>query len=208
MVQPAAAGPDLPYGALDRELLTKSLLALAQRIGVNNVTMRRVANEAGTSASSVYYHVTSKAEMLELLIDAVLSRIIVPTEGGWEERIVVLYRNAWRAMIDVPGIASLLQEHPHTRPARDMDREARKILLESGLPRRDIDSAHAVLYIHLLGAVQLEHNRTPVGATSPASSVTEAPFVFGLQVILLGLKQLVSHKHQGTTRRPNRKETR
>ena len=207
MVHPAVAGPDLPYGALDRELLTKSLLALAQRIGVNNVTMRALATEAGTSASSVYYHVTNKAEMLDLLIDAVLSRIATPTVGDWEERIVVLYRNAWRAMIDVPGIASVLQEHPHSRAADDMDREARKILLESGLARRDIDSAHAVLYIHLLGAVQLEHNRARIGAFSPATPATEATFVFGLRVILSGLTELVADQRQGTTRRPNRKGT-
>lgn len=207
MVHPAVAGPDLPYGALDRELLTKSLLALAQRIGVNNVTMRALATEAGTSASSVYYHVANKAEMLDLLIDAVLSRIATPTVGDWEERIVVLYRNAWRAMIDVPGIASVLQEHPHSRAADDMDREARKILLESGLARRDIDSAHAVLYIHLLGAVQLEHNRARIGAFSPATPATEATFVFGLRVILSGLNELVADQRQGTTRRPNRKGT-
>lgn len=209
MVHPAIAGPDLPYWVLDREVLTKSLLALAQRIGVSNVTMRRLAAEAGTSASSVYYHVTNKAEMLDLLIDAVLSRIATPTVGDWEQRIVVLYSNAWRAMIDVPGIASLLQEHPHTRAADDMDREARRILLESGLARRDIDSAHAVLYIHLLGAVQLEHNRTRIG-TPPvaASQATEATFGFGLRVILSGLNHLIADQRHGTMPRLNKKGAR
>src|SRR6185312_1620817 len=90
MAHPAIAATGLPYGALDRELLTDSLLALAQRIGVNNVTMRKLATEAGTSASSVYYHVANKAEMLDLLIDVVVSRIAVPTLGSWEERLVAL----------------------------------------------------------------------------------------------------------------------
>ena len=50
--------PGLAYGMLDREHLTKHLLELAQRVGVEKVTMRGLAVEAGTSASSVYYHVS------------------------------------------------------------------------------------------------------------------------------------------------------
>lgn len=206
MVPPiAVAPPGLPYGTLDRELLTESLLALARRVGVDNVTMRMLSTEAGTSTSSVYYHVTNKAEMLDLLIDAVLSRITVPNGGSWQDRLIVLYRNAWRALIDVPGIASLLQQRPHTRAADNLDRETREILRESGLRRRDIDKAHAVLYIHLLGAVQLQHNKTPAAATS--SRATEATFIFGLHVILSGLRELVADPGRATARRGPRKGT-
>lgn len=190
MVHPVAPGPGLPYGALDRQLLTESLLALARRVGVHNVTMRRLATETRTSTSSVYYHVANKAEMLDLLIDAVLSRIAVPTRGTWQERVVALYRNAWRVLIDVPGIASLLQQQPHTRAADNLDRATRKILHESDLSAKDIEAAHAVLYIQLLGAVQLEHNKTEIGtAPATASRATEARFIFGLRVILSGLTE-------------------
>lgn len=206
MVHQAVANPGLPYGVLDRQLLTESLLTLARRVGVDNVTMRMLAAEAGTSTSSVYYHVTNKAEIFDLLIDVVVSRIAVPTAGSWEDRLMVLYRNAWRAMIDVPGIASLLQRRPHTRAADDMDRESRKILHESGLRRRDIESAHAVLYIHLLGALQLEHDRTPAGAPITVSRASETTFVFGLRVILAGLRELIASPSPAITRRKRRKE--
>lgn len=202
MAHLAVTGGSLPYGALDREVLTESLLSLARRDGVYNVTMRRLATEAGTSASSVYYHVANKAEMLDLLIEAVISRITVPAAGSWDERLVVLFRNAWRAMIDVPGIGALLQQHPHTRVADNMDRELRKILDESGLPSRDIEGAHAVLYIHLLGALQLEHNR-PSGGSSRAAEVR---FIFGLRVILSGLRELVANHRRETTHGARRKE--
>ena len=205
MASAAVASPGLPYGTLDRELLTESLLALARRVGVDNVTMRMLATEAGTSTSSVYYHVTNKAEMLDLLIDAVVSRIAVPTMGNWQERLVVLYRNAWRAMIDVPGIASLLQQRPHTHAADNMDRETRKILHDSGLGRRDVEAAHAVLYIHLLGAVQLQHTTTGDAGTK-SSAGSEDTFVFGLRVILTGLSDLVASHGAARPRRARRKE--
>ena len=65
-----------------------------------------------------------------------------------------------------------------------------------------------MLYIHLLGAVELEHNRTRIGIPPAAAlRAAEATFVFGLRVILSGLNELVADQHQRTTRRPNRKGT-
>ena len=114
--------PVLRHGALDRAHLTKHLLQLAKRVGVSQVTMRELAAEAGTAASSVYYHVRDKRELLDLLIESVLAQIEVPQEGDWETRLIALYMGAWQVLVGVPGIAALLQEHPHTTAATEMDR--------------------------------------------------------------------------------------
>lgn len=176
----------LPYGALDREHLVKHLLELARRVGVDNVTMRTLAEEAGTSASSLYYHVKDKAALLDLLVDSVLQSIEVPADGDWEQRISELYDNAWRAMVAVPGIAALIQQRPLIGTAHAMDRAAKQILAESGWAPADLEAAHAVLYIHLLGSVQLEHHLSRAGAGD-----SQQLFQHGLQVILTGLR----HSH-------------
>jgi AcrR family transcriptional regulator len=188
VAEPNYVAPVLSYGALDRSHLTKHLLELARDVGVDKVTMRGLAAHAGTSASSVYYHVKDKSEMLDLLIDAVVESIEIPTSGDWEQRLIELYVNAWRVLITVPGIAALLQQRPHTEAADNMDRETRKILHESGLLAKDFGAAHAVLYIHLLGSVELEHRRQP-GASLAAEDM-ESVFSYGLKVILAGLKQI------------------
>ena len=95
--------PVLRHGALDRAHLTKHLLQLAKRVGVGQVTMRELAAEAGTAASSVYYHVRDKRELLDLLIESVLAQIEVPQEGDWETRLTALYMGAWQVLVDVPG---------------------------------------------------------------------------------------------------------
>ena len=154
----------LPYGALDRDHLIKHLLELARRVGVENVTMRNLAAEAGTSASSVYYHVKDKAALLDLLADSVLESIEIPVDGDWEQRITELYTNAWTVMVDIPGIAALIQQRPLSGAADAMDRTARALIAESGWTTEDVDAAHAVLYIHLLGSVQLEHHLRRTGA--------------------------------------------
>ncbi len=174
----------LPYGSLDREHLVKHLLELARRVGVENVTMRGLATEAGTSASSVYYHVKDKAALLDLLTESVLGSIEIPATGAWEQRIAELYTNAWHAMIQMPGIAALLQQRPLIGAAHAMDRTAKAILTESGWSADDVAAAHAVLYIHLLGSVQLQHHLKLSGADRDA----ELLFQRGLRVILAGLR--------------------
>ena len=182
------ARPALGYGALDRAHLTKHLLALAQRVGVDKVTMRGLATEAGTSASSVYYHVNGKTEMLDLLIEAVVNSIEIPQRGDWAERIVALYLNGWRAMVAVPGIAGLLQRRPLTSAAAAVDQATRNILRESGLPAEDLAAAHALLFTHLLGSVELQHSHVATGADSGGNP--ESVFLYGLQVILTGIRHM------------------
>jgi AcrR family transcriptional regulator len=177
--------PVLRYGALDRAHLTKHLLRLATRVGVGRVTMRALAAEAGTAASSVYYHVRDKRELLDLLIESVLAQIEVPHEGDWEARLTALYVGAWRVLAGVPGIAALLQEHPHTAAATELDRASRAILRESGLDAAHFDAAHAALYIHLLGSVQLEHAHPAGGGAGGKSAEV---FAYGLRLILAGLR--------------------
>ena len=176
-----STAPVLRYGALDRAHLTKHLWQLAKRVGVNRVTMRELAADAGTRPSSVYYHVRDKRELLELLIESVLAQIEVPQEGDWESRLVALYTHAWKVLLEVPGIAVLLQEHPHTAAATEMDRASRAILRESGLRREYFEAAHATLYVHLLGSVQLEHIRS-------ADTPNDRAFEYGLRLILNGLR--------------------
>lgn len=172
----------LPYGALDRDHLIKHLLELARRVGVENVTMRNLAAEAGTSASSVYYHVKDKAALLDLLADSVLESIEIPVEGDWEQRTRELHTNAWKSMVAVPGIAALIQQRPLVGAADTMNRTAKAILAESGWTPEDLDAAHAVLYIHLLGSVQLEHHLRRTGAGD-----AQLLFQHGLRVIQAGL---------------------
>jgi AcrR family transcriptional regulator len=184
-VQTASGAPVLRHGALDQAHLTKHLLQLAKRVGVNRVTLRDLAAEAGTAASSVYYHVRNKRELLDLLIESVLAQIEVPRKGDWESRLVALYANAWKVLIEVPGIAVLLQEYPHTPAATAMDRASRRILHESGLRADDFEAAHAALYIHLLGSVQLAHIRE---TDATAAGPSDRAFGYGLRLILSGLR--------------------
>ncbi|ABM16249.1 MULTISPECIES: TetR family transcriptional regulator [Mycolicibacterium] len=199
MARTRRAGAALPYGALDRDHLVKHLLELARRVGVENVTMRALATEAGTSASSVYYHVKDKAALLDLLAESVIESIEVPTEGDWEQRTRALYTNAWKVMIAIPGIAAMLQQRPLTGAADAVDRTVKAIMAESGWTADEVAAAHVVLYIHLLGSVQLEHHLRHSGIEIKSDDGAESVFQHGLRVILAGLRSCHTETSTPTT---------
>lgn len=179
----APAARPLRYGELDEGVVVRGLLSLARRVGVDRVTMRGLADELGSSAPAVYYHVRDKQAALDLLADAVLAGIALPAAGPWQERLTALYTDARRALLEVDGIAGLLQRRPTPPAGRRLDATARAILRDAGLGRREADAAHGVLYTYLLGAVGLEHTRELPRPDARA----DARFTHGLRVVLTGI---------------------
>lgn len=67
-------------------------VAVADRGGVEAITMRRVAQELGVEAMSLYHHVPNKDAMLDGVVDRVFEEIQLPELGG-----AVDWRHAMRA---------------------------------------------------------------------------------------------------------------
>src|SRR5919198_4883542 len=64
---PPTKGPK-PGLSLDR--IVAAAVAVADADGLGAVSMHRVAQELGSSAMSLYRHVSSKEELLDLMVDA------------------------------------------------------------------------------------------------------------------------------------------
>jgi len=82
----------------------RTALRLADRSGIDSLSMRRLGQEVGVEAMSLYNHVASKDDLLDGLIDLVFAEILVPpAAAGWRtamrERAVsareVLKRHPW-----------------------------------------------------------------------------------------------------------------
>ena len=57
---------------LTRELIVDAALALLERDGLQGLSMRRLAQELGSGAASLYWHVGDKEELLSLLLDRIV----------------------------------------------------------------------------------------------------------------------------------------
>lgn len=174
------------YGELDRDEVVAALQTLARRIGVQRVTMRGLAAELGAAVPSVYYHVPGKQAALDLLAESVLADIPEPGSGPWDRRLVDLYCASREVLLDVPGIAGILQTNGDGECARRLDGLSRELISESGLTASVVNAAHAVLYTYLLGSVSLEEARPP-SAPTPTKRQAAARYRAGLNVILAGI---------------------
>lgn len=79
----------------------ETALAILDRDGLDELSMRKIAEELGTGAASLYWHVGSKDELLDLVFDRVIGelRLPDPDPDRWAEQL----KDVARAMRD--GIA-------------------------------------------------------------------------------------------------------
>ncbi|MEU4576547.1 TetR/AcrR family transcriptional regulator [Nonomuraea sp. ATR24] len=110
-----------PRQPLSRQLVLEAAIRVADRGGAEAITMRRVAQELGVEAMSLYHHVPNKDAILDGVVDAVFAAIELPRpgDGDWRAAIrararsarAVLSRHSWAlGLIDSrrsPGPATL-----------------------------------------------------------------------------------------------------
>jgi AcrR family transcriptional regulator len=105
---------------LSKERVLHAAVALAARDGIESLTMRKLAEELGAGAMSLYHYVPNKEELLDGMVDIVFSEIELPTtDVDWKTALrrrafstrEVLNRNRWAVGLmesrRTPGPASL-----------------------------------------------------------------------------------------------------
>ncbi|RSM74952.1 TetR family transcriptional regulator [Amycolatopsis sp. WAC 01375] len=110
-----------PRRSLTKERVLRAAIEVADRGGVEAMTMRRVAQHLGVEAMSLYHHVPNKDAILDGVVDAVFAAIELPgpEDGDWRDAIrarassarAVLSRHSWAlGLLDSrrnPGPATL-----------------------------------------------------------------------------------------------------
>jgi AcrR family transcriptional regulator len=67
---------------LSRERVLRTAVAFADRHGLESLSMRKLGEELGAGAMSLYYYVPNKDHLLDGMIDIVFSEIEAPSPGG------------------------------------------------------------------------------------------------------------------------------
>ena len=67
---------------LTRERLLRAAIAMADDGGIESLTMRRLGQELGVEAMSLYNHVANKDEIVDGIVDLVFGEIDIPSGGG------------------------------------------------------------------------------------------------------------------------------
>ena len=73
-----------PRAPLSTERVLDTAIALAQREGFESLTMRRLADQLGVGAMTLYHYVPNKQALLDAMVDIVFGEIELPaTDGDW-----------------------------------------------------------------------------------------------------------------------------
>lgn len=140
---------------LSKELVLRTAITLADQDGIDALTMRKLAQELGVEAMSLYYYVANKDELLASMVDFVATEIEVPSGAeDWKTAVRksaisfhdTLARHRWATSLMTSG-------PPGVGPAqlRYSDSLLRR-LRESGLSPELTHHAYHALDSHIIGS--------------------------------------------------------
>lgn len=94
---------------LTREAIVDAALRVLEREGAEGFSMRRVAEEVGTGAASLYWHVPNKDALVELVVDRVAGEIDMPPPDPdhWQEQLIDWMTTARAVLKRYPGVGAL-----------------------------------------------------------------------------------------------------
>jgi AcrR family transcriptional regulator len=70
-----------PRAPLSRERVLLAAVTLADRSGLESLSMRKLASEFGVVPMALYKHVANKEDMLDGMVDVIFSEIDLPSDG-------------------------------------------------------------------------------------------------------------------------------
>ena len=133
--------------ALSLGEIVGSAIALADRDGLEAVTMRRLADAVGVGAMALYTYVPGKAELLDLMLDRVYAELPRdPWPDAWRERVAALAREN-RALYDAhPWAAAVATGRPPLGPGL-MGKYERELTAFEGLGLDDVEIDAALTFV-------------------------------------------------------------
>jgi AcrR family transcriptional regulator len=138
---------------LSKDRVLRAAMELADREGIEALSMRRLASELGVEAMSLYYYVKSKDDILDGIVDLALSEVEPPSSGSdWKSAVRdsaisyhdTLRRHRWVTSVPTSGDASVAQ-------LRYMDALLGR-LREAGLSPELTHHAYHALDSHVVGS--------------------------------------------------------
>ena len=94
---------------ISREAIVDAAVRLLDREGLGALSMRRLADEIGTGAASLYWHVGSKDGLLDLVLDRLIGEEEVPDPdpARWREQLKDVARAQRRISLRHPYIVRI-----------------------------------------------------------------------------------------------------
>jgi TetR/AcrR family tetracycline transcriptional repressor len=145
---------------LDRDRIAATAMEMIDEVGVEKLTMRAAAARLDVSAMALYHHVEDKDELLRLVGDVVLGRIELPDpdSGDWRELFTSISMAAVDALLEVPGLSSVLLSSKMLPNARRLVKFCIHQFERGGLSHAAAQEVYAGVQTLVLGRLLIEEN--------------------------------------------------
>ena len=110
--------------ALTRERILRAAINLADRDGIESLSMRKLGQKLGVEAMSLYNHCQNKVDVLDGMVDIVFGEIDLPASGvDWRTAMRTRAISARRALLHHPWAIGLMESRatPGTATLRHHD---------------------------------------------------------------------------------------
>ncbi|MFG2828175.1 TetR/AcrR family transcriptional regulator [Streptomyces sp. NPDC048434] len=172
---------------LTRDRIVHAAVALLDEEGMDRLTMRRLAERLQVGATTLYWHVATKGDVIDLAVDAIFGETPVPAHHARNPRDdIATLVNGWRqAMLRHPWAATVpSRQRPLMGPNFLTWMEfLQSALLRAGLTDKRLNAATWALYNHVMGAtatqssLQLSAEETRLGQAYLESQRDQYPTV-------------------------------
>ena len=212
---------------LSRDRVLGAAIVLADAAGIEALTMRRIAQELGVEAMSLYHHVANKDDLLAGIVDLVVGEMELPTGNDWKvalRRAAIsahdtLIRHSWAAPLLLAGTGVSQARLRHMNGIL-------RCLRGAGFSAEMTDHAYHAIDSHIMGFTLWEVGIAAGLARLPNSvsgflaeldvaalpylaehieqhlrerdPADEGEFAFGLDLVLDGLERILQGEGAGT----------
>ncbi|MBE1557231.1 TetR/AcrR family transcriptional regulator C-terminal domain-containing protein [Nonomuraea africana] len=141
---------------LTRDQIVRAALEILDAEGLDALSMRKLGAKLGAGATSLYWHVANKEELLELAFDEIWGEMSIPDPGsaGWRDTGWAFAHGMRKVILRHPWVAGLIGRMPAIGPNSLRAAELlRKGLHQAGFRGLEEDYAGAAITAFVFGSV-------------------------------------------------------
>lgn len=150
---PRSRGGQQP--ALSREQIVRAAIEILDAEGEAGLSMRKLGARLGAGATTLYWHVAHKDELMELAVDEVFGEVYVVEVGdtSWRMGLSVLASSTRDMLIRHPWAIGQLGTRPNMGPnAMSMGNRTVALLTAAGFRGLEVSHTSSLVMSHAIGS--------------------------------------------------------
>ncbi|MFF4414932.1 TetR/AcrR family transcriptional regulator C-terminal domain-containing protein [Streptosporangium sp. NPDC001559] len=139
---------------LSRAQIVRAAMEILDAEGMEALSMRRLGTKLGAGATSIYWHVANKDDLLELVLDEVFSEVpsFDPEASGWRDAASAFAYGVRQALFAHPWSAVLIGTMPSIGPnAMRLSDGLMRTFAKAGFTGMGLDHAASTMMAYVLG---------------------------------------------------------